>query len=186
MALTRRTMLKGTAGAGTAGVISLAGCAEGDSVGSGEGDERTVTVLVESIGGGHDDHDHDHNDSGMVDSDILSEACGHMEFDDPEAVVGGGSPEDPAMLEATHQPFAVSTEEDVTYVAFGSADGHDHDHHGDQDSVGFFARGGTVSVHRGDLVTEERDVDACPDEIETFVVAEARDGTVVLELRPDD
>ena len=205
-----------------------------------EPDAAVVSILAENLAGGHDhDHDHDHDDDHhddehhdddhhddhhdddhhddeLVSQAIIDEACGHMEFDEPESLTGGSTADEATMFDATHQPFDVSIEGDSAFVSFDAEaySGHDHDHdhdddhshdddhhdddhhdddhhdddhhddhHDDDGMFGFFARGGEITVHEGELHAESDDV-GCSD-VDRYVAVEPDHGVVTLELTPD-
>ena len=177
----------------------------------------------------HDDDHHDdhHDDDELVSQAIIDEACGHMEFDEPESLTGGSAADEATMFDATHQPFDVSIEGDSAFVSFDAEaySGHDHDHdhdddhhdddhhdddhhdddhhdddhhdddhhdddhhdddHHDDDNgmFGFFAHGGEITVHEGELHAESDDV-GCSD-VDRYVAVEPDHGVVTLELTPD-
>lgn len=245
MERSRRTFVK--SGAGLVALSALAGCSEGDA-GSGNGngngdtdsepepeaDTAVVTVLAENLSGGHDhsedhdDHNDDHDDHDeLVSQAVIEESCGHMEFDEPETLVGGVSADETPVINGTHQPFDVSVEGDSAFITYDADadsghdhdddhedheddhedehgddhhdddhdDGHDDDHHDDEHDddhdehddengmFGFFARGGGITVHTGELHDESHEVEC--DAVDMYVVVEPDHGAVTLELTRD-
>jgi hypothetical protein len=173
-----------------------------------EPDTAVVTILAESLADTHDhgdahdgsefSHDEDdHGDSdggdhdGLVSQAAIDEACGHMEFDDPESIDASTSTAGASVIQATHQPFDISFEGDRAYVRFDiDADGDHANEQNDSDSnhsdshddpmFSFFARGGEVAVYEGELEEEAHNVECS--HIDMYVAASSDHGLLTLEL----
>jgi len=191
---TRRTVLAAT---GAAAVFGLAGCVTGDDSDDGpgsdagddgtdasgtdqtDGSERTVTLLVEGVGGHGDEHDdgeeHDHSETegehdgegGHDDeqhggghdygheglsSEELGHACNHMtevEEFGAEDVEAGGAPEEAPHLSEVHHPYSVTLGGESGYVLFELGD-RAHDHEGDGDGHSEDDHSDEEEHHEGD------------------------------------
>jgi hypothetical protein len=225
----RRRVLAGAAGLLT--TSALAGCLdeaeeptgdENGAEGNGTDDTATASVafLVEGLGGQDDEHDHEdgeehddeehdgetggEHDDSPVTQEAIDEACGHMEFDDPESVEGSSSADDAPSVSGTHQPFEVSFDGDAGYVVFENGGSHDDEEHDDEnhddgehddenhddgehddhsESIAFFARGGSVNIIEGQV--EHADEAENCSQIDEYVVVELDDSHAVVELRAD-
>lgn len=164
---------------------------ETDEQGMAEQEEATtgsVTLLVEHLGG-----DHEHEGDHPVSPAVLVEACGHVEFDEPQGLTAGTDHDDAPTIAATHQPFTVSFEGPSGFVTFemGRAERTDHDHEAEHDHenenadgmLAFLIQDGTATAHDGQTHHEETGVSDCG-EVGTYIVVEPEKDHVVVELSP--
>ncbi|MEF8778274.1 MAG: hypothetical protein V5A36_05120 [Natronomonas sp.] len=215
----RRALI--TSGVSIATLGTLAGCSENETgnanansdadapeakadsePGAGsESDTATVTILAESLAGdqshedAHDDGDNDGDHDGLVSQAAIDEACGHMEFDDPESIDGSASTEEVSVIQATHQPFDITFDGDRAYVRFdvGADDDHDnepnrsdnnHNDSHDDSMFSFFARGGEVAVYEGEFEEEAHNIECS--HIDMYVAASSDHSLITLELTSRD
>lgn len=231
--LTSRRKLLASAGSATA--FGLAGCVGGDDGTGTDGSENSgsggsdpdasgtddsddsgtaVTLLVEAVGGSHDDNHadehgqrHDYAHEGLTDEEI-GHSCVHLEEVEEfgaEVIAAGASVEEAPHLDDVHHPYRITLEGGTGYLLFEMDGGHNHDRSGDaneeeadldgdEDDEGtnesgellvFFTEGGSTDVVKGDPVyVETEPVDRC-DPIDRYTVAEPDHGEVVVELSAD-